>query len=506
MNPSRGEVLSYEADDAQHTPTYKTETTYTCEYCETERTVPGEQEGVSAAHTYVEQSGEKYVCSVCQHECAHAGAEVKKDTQFKEYTDLNDATHTAVNTVTTTTDCKYCDYVDAAPVDEKAEPEAHTYENGVCTVCQYACKHSQETAGEPVRGEVLSYEADDAQHTPTYETETTYTCEYCETERTVPGEQEGVSAAHTYVEQSGGKYVCSVCQHECAHAGAEVKEDTKFKEYTDLNDETHTAVNTVTTTTDCKYCDYVNAAPVDEKAEPKAHTYENGVCTLCQHECGHSEPQSGMVFVATSYQSNGSSGHTATGDIHEITTCKCCNLTIEDTVYLENQTQVEEHVFSGRTCRLCGYTRPETQEDDVVVDEPIFTDLDADEALHGVSAGEAVRMATALASVSEDIYERYGEDVTVSVVYSDEVLTADELEALNALEPAERMFVLLSVLGYENEVNHTLETWEHTLSDEAAALVAAVRARIEAMTDEERAAFDALVGGLLPAAQDGGRR
>lgn len=117
----------------------------------------------------------------------------------------------------------------------------------------------------------------------------------------------------------------------------------------------------------------------------------------------------------------------------------------------------------------------------MVADEPIFTDLDADEALHGVSAGGAVRMATALASVSEDIYERYGEDVTVSVVYSDEVLTADELEALNALEPAERMFVLLSVLGYENEVNHTLEAWEHTLSDEAAALVAAVRARIEAM-------------------------
>ena len=494
--PVQGDVLRYEADDAQHTPTYETETTYTCEYCGTESTQDGTQKGESEDHTYA-LSGEKYVCSVCQHECAHEGAEVKEDTQFKEYTDLNDATHTAVNTVTTTTDCKYCDYVNASSVDEKAEPKAHTYENGVCTVCEYECKHSQETEGEPVRGEVLSYEADDAQHTPTYETETTYTCEYCGTESTQDGTQKGESEDHTYA-LSGEKYVCSVCQHECAHEGAEVKEDTQFKEYTDLNDATHTAVNTVTTTTDCKYCDYVNAASVDEKAEPEAHTYVDGVCTLCKHECGHSEPQSGMVFVATSYQSNGSSGHTATGDIHEITTCKCCNLTIEDTVYLENQTQVEEHVFSGRTCRLCGYTRPETQEDDVVADEPIFTDLDADEALHGVSADGAVRMATALASVSEDIYERYGEDVTVSVVYSDEVLTADELEALNALEPAERMFVLLSVLGYENEVNHTLEAWEHTLSDEAAALVAAVRARIEAMTDEERAAFDALVEDCFP--------
>ena len=638
--PVLGEVLSYETNDAQHTPTYKTETTYTCEYCDNKRTGDGTQIGESEDHTYA-LSGEKYVCSVCQHECAHAGAEVTKDTKFKEYTDLSDATHTKVNTVTTTTECKYCDYVNAVPVDEKAEPETHTYEGGKCTVCGYECKHSKETAGEPVRGEVDSYAADDAQHTPTYKTETTYTCDYCDNERTEDGTQVGESAAHTYVE-SDGKYVCSVCQHECAHTGAEVTKDTKVKEYTDLSDATHTKVNTVTTTTECKYCAYVNTASVDEKAEPEAHTYADGVCTVCQyackhsqetagepvrgevlsyetddaqhtptyktkttytcdfcgtertqdgtqkgepeahtyedgkctvckyeckhdattdtyqdvfdaytavdgddknhtasgtrvttttcntcgtetnvtepapyeeaqphtyvdgvctlckHECGHSEPQSGMVFVATSYQSNGSSGHTATGDIHEITTCKCCNLTIEDTVYLENQTQVEEHVFSGRTCRLCGYTRPETQEDDVVVDEPIFTDLDADEALHGVSAGEAVRMATALASVSEDIYERYGEDVTVSVVYSDEVLTADELEALNALEPAERMFVLLSVLGYENEVNHTLETWEHTLSDEAAALVAAVRARIEAMTDEERAAFDALVEDCFP--------
>ena len=477
--------------DMMHTAVNTVTTTTTCKYCGDVSVLSKDENGEPEEHTYVDG-----VCTVCKHECEHTDAEVSVDSKVKEYINKTDETHTAVNTVTTTTTCKYCDYVSESSKDVNGEPEVHIYVDGKCTVCEYECTHSKETAGEPVQGEVIEYTSDDAQHTPIYETETTYTCDTCGKTRINKGEQPGQGEAHIY--EDG---VCTVCEYECRHDAATDTFADTFDAFTEIerDDEMHTAAGTRVTTTTCDTCGMetnVTEAPVKER---QPHIYADGVCTLCGHECAHSKPESANVFVAASYQSNGEAGHTAMGDIHEITNCTCCGLQVNDVIVEEGVTQVGAHSFSGRTCRLCGYARPESEEDeDVVVDEPIFTELGADEVLHGVAAGDAARMATAMATVSESIHEQYGDDVTVSVVYSDEVLTAEELEALSALEPAEQMFVLLSVLGYENEVNHTLETWERKISDAATALIETVRARIEAMNEEERAAYEALLEDCFP--------
>ena len=78
------------------------------------------------------------------------------------------------------------------------------------------------------------------------------------------------------------------------------------------------------------------------------------------------------------------------GDIHEITNCTCCGLQVDDVIVEEGVTQVEAHSFSGRTAALCGYARPESEEDeDVVVDEPIFTELGATKFCTALAAGDA---------------------------------------------------------------------------------------------------------------------
>ena len=163
-------------------------------------------------------------------------------------------------------------------------------------------------------------------------------------------------------------------------------------------------------------------------------------------------------------------------------------------------TRVEAHAFSGNRCRLCGYERPveEAPETDVVTDEPIFTPVAAEETVHGVSAAQGERMATALATVVADIHAQYGEEVEVTVLHSDKILTGAELQTLRTLDPVEQILVILNAVGYGNEVNYALTAMETGLSDEASALIEAITARLAAMSEEERGAFQALIEEYFP--------
>ena len=217
---------NYNADDASHTPILLVHKQYTCTICGKTMNEGESVNGEPEAHTYVDG-----VCTVCKHECQHTGAEVSEDSEVKEYINKTDETHTAVNTVTTTTTCKYCGDVSESSKDVNGEPEVHIYVDGKCTACEYECTHSKETAGEPVLGEVIAYTFDDAQHTPIYKTETTYTCDTCGETRIEEGEQAGQGEAHTY--ENG---VCTVCKHECEHTDADVSVESKVKEYINKTD------------------------------------------------------------------------------------------------------------------------------------------------------------------------------------------------------------------------------------------------------------------------------
>lgn len=58
--------------------------------------------------------------------------------------------------------------------------------------------------------------------------------------------------------------------------------------------------------------------------------------------------------------------------------------------------------------------------------------------------------------------------------------------------------MLLNAIGYENEVNYALNDAETGFSAEADALIEAIVARLAAMTEEERAAFEALLQQYFP--------
>ena len=58
--------------------------------------------------------------------------------------------------------------------------------------------------------------------------------------------------------------------------------------------------------------------------------------------------------------------------------------------------------------------------------------------------------------------------------------------------------MILNTVGYGNEVNYVLTAMEVSLSDEASALIEAIAARLAAMSEEERGAFQALIEEYFP--------
>ena len=488
-------------DDETHTRRVDVTVTVTCDDCGkvvSEETEQGEP--ASEAHAY-----EDGVCAACGHACAHAETTYGEPQATTEYK-ATDAAHTATTTTVTLWTCDFCGETGEETAVETAEAAAHTYapdgeDAYKCSVCGHVCAH-EGAAETEAAGETLYADLTDGTHTLVKTTVVTTDCPHCPLVREEIKEEKGEPEAHSYETTEAGS-VCKVCGYACTHAETEMSEEIALDHYDEARstDETHVAVGEKTTVETCASCGAVVAENAQPYSEEMPHTYVDGVCAECGHACshaGHELPEE--TFIPTAYASNGADGHTVTGDVHIIVHCDLCGTQLSNTVAEEGVTRAEAHAFSGNKCRLCGYARPveEAPEEDVVSDEPIFTPVAAEETVHGISAAQGERMAAALTAAVEDIHAQYGDEAEVTVLHCDAILTGTEMQALRALEPAEQILVLLNAIGYENEVSYALNAAETGFSAEADALIEAIVARLAAMTEEERAAFEALLQQYFP--------
>ena len=169
------------------------------------------------------------------------------------------------------------------------EEADHAFENGVCTVCQYACGHKggtatcTEKAVCEICGEAYG-ELNPQNHTGEEkweQTETKHTKKWdcC---GTVTVEE----ADHAF--ENG---VCTVCQYACGHKGGTATCTEKAvceicgEAYGELNPQNHTGEEKweQTETKHTKKWDCCGTVTVEEAD----HAFENGVCTVCQYACGH---------------------------------------------------------------------------------------------------------------------------------------------------------------------------------------------------------------------------
>ena len=355
--------------------------------------------------------------------------------------------------------CTECDYV----------CEDHEYVDGVCKYCETECEHE-------------SWDTSDV---------SVHKCNEC-----------GISEEHTWEYVDETNHECSVCkkmvEHTCSSPETEytATEDSEYKD--EGSDNYHALTNA--TLTEVYYCDYCGEQYKTETKEDQEgtepHTYKDGVCTLCEHECQHIGDGSGEAedpytvetkTVVKSCVSNGASGHTVTVNKHTVTTCDICGEQISDVAAKSDTTYTEAHTFKNNVCTKCGYEYV-----------PEFVEVPANEPVHGVAVVDELRMGVALAKAMANLTFEYGKDALVEIVGADTLLTAEEREALNELIPAERVLVLVQVLGCGDEQNQAITELELTLSPEAEELLAAIQARLDAMDEAAAAEFAQLQQEYFP--------
>ena len=213
----------------------------------------------------------KAVCEICGEEYGELDANTHTGEEVWEQTE---ATHT-----------KKWNCCGKVTVEEAA----HTFEHGVCTVCEYTCAHTGGTATCKdkaiceICGEEYG-ELNPENHTGEEvwdRNERMHTKEWlCCGKVTVE------EAAHNF--EHG---VCTVCEYACTHTGgtATCKDKAICKicgeEYGELDANNHTGEEAweQTETTHTKKWNCCGKVTVEEAA----HTFEHGVCTVCEYTCTH---------------------------------------------------------------------------------------------------------------------------------------------------------------------------------------------------------------------------
>ena len=132
--------------------------------------------------------------------------------------------------------------------------------------------------------------------------------------------------------------------------------------------------------------------------------------------------------------------------------------------------------------------------------EPIvnYEDVPEDKTVHGIAVVEEQRMAVALATVVEQIEQDSGAGVEIKIVNAEKVFTLEEKAMLDVLPVREQMLILLTAVGYGDEVEYALTSMEMTLSDDARQLSEQIQQRVNNATEEEKAALEQMMLECFP--------
>ncbi len=101
---------------------------------------------------------------------------------------------------------------------------------------------------------------------------------------------------------------------------------------------------------------------------------------------------------------------------------------------------------------------------------------------------EEPELTETITAVAQEL-ETLEEGTTIEIKNMDKVVTPEENAKLDALPLKEQLLTFLSVIGFEETVNRSLEASQETLSEPAVAVKEEIQARIAAMSEEEYEQF-----------------
>ena len=128
-------------------------------------------------------------------------------------------------------------------------------------------------------------------------------------------------------------------------------------------------------------------------------------------------------------------------------------------------------------------------------EEPVYEEVPAEEPVHGVKAEDKIPMVETLSTVAEALET---EEAQVTIANVEKIVTPEEKAALDQLPLREQMLTVLCAIGFEEQVTEALAGEGVSLSEEAEALKEQILARIDAMNEEEKAAFQQMLEENFP--------
>ncbi len=360
----------------------------------------------------------------------------------------------------------------------------HTFYEGKCEVCGYenVCAHAHQTEKkEESYGDYwcplnqAAYEG----HEVTYHCDKVMVCDDCgeEIESTRVSDGRTYTEPHTFV--SG---VCKFCRFvlNCDHANAYEKDEVETEVIGSTEDK-HTVKRVTHHIRRCDDCNTVLSETQSQPAEViENHTFVSGKCSVCG--------------AAARSEATATPKPTATVTATPAPTA-APSVTPDATADVTAAPAVSETPTAAPETTAAPAGKPEATATPALTAEPVYEDVAAEETVHGVKAEDKTPMVETLSIVAQALES---EKARAAIVNVEKIVTEEEKAVLERLSLQEQMLTVLCAIGFEDQVKEALAAENVTLSPEAEALKEQILARIAAMDEEERAAFQKLLEENFP--------
>jgi len=504
-------------DAKQHTRYYSNIQEIHCSAChERLDIITVEESETTGPHTF-----EDGWCTLCeeQNTCPHAVKNAAKapDPNDVIFTPVDNTNHLVGYAVIETTVCEDCgETLSSRKTEEISEngEEQHSYADGVCIHCGHVntCSHAATVTRSFFDSATVSYEPKDEQtHTKTGEK---WEQSYCEDCRTLFYENSTGVVSEQEAHQFG------VNGEPCVSCGYEQPEPTATP--TAEPTATPTAEPTVTPTAE------PTATPTAEPtatptAEPTATPTAEPTATPTVEPTAGSGVRKEMNSTAwvtgdiVNVRANAGTDYDKLGVVYygddlDITASVKNSLGVIwyefDFGSVKGYIHYNLVTFSGNPAKP---TAAPTLKPTAAPTAAPTADPTAKPAVESVVHRTVIEqlamdrrpIAYSMIAVLDEIEtadEAEGTETTVEIVHMEKFVSEEEAAILETLPVKEQMLIMLSAIGHQAAVEDMLSDEENelTLSQEALSLMEAAAARLQQMTDEEKAEFDRMLGEHFP--------
>lgn len=307
---------------------------------------------------------ENSICTLCGYgaeegSCAHSEKDVAWDTkQTVTYTQINDTQHKV-----TGYQYLYCTSCHAHVGESFAaeEYEEHTLDaSGNCSLCGYVpdenvgCEHKNTQVLFYDKNPVRYAQFDEECH-HVYRKGTIF-CHDCRTDIGDSNSELTSLESHTLNDAGSCAYCGYGCgENYCTHPATDVMWDTSLGlTYTSVNEKKHEVAGyQYHYCTSC--CKRISESFSLKELED--HDLDSaGDCTLCDYRVGCTHSETTKKLYSTLYESQSRSSHEVTRLYSKVCADPDCGKVLVSVETSYTETDVEDHVFDGNSCRLCNYT------------------------------------------------------------------------------------------------------------------------------------------------------